>query len=60
MHERAEIQIKLKAVDDRLRETGSLVQQASRVRQAAAEARQALERTAHDAVQNLREPVKVS
>ena len=58
--ERAELQDKLKAVDNRLRELSSLTQQVARVRQAAAEARQALERSARDAIRNIWETSKVS
>jgi len=58
--ERAELQEKLKAVDNRLRELGNLMQQVGRVRQAAAEARQALERSARDAIRNIWETSKVS
>jgi hypothetical protein len=56
--ERVEIQDKLKAVDNRLRELGGLVQQAARVRQAATEARQSLERAARDAIREVREPAR--
>jgi hypothetical protein len=49
--ERKEIQDKLKIIDGRLRELGGLGQQVQRVRQAALEARQVLERAARQAQQ---------
>jgi hypothetical protein len=57
---RVELQDKLKAVDNRLRELGGLTQQVGRVCQMAAEARQALEWSARDAIRNIRETLKVS
>jgi len=58
--ERVELQDKLKAVDNRLRELGGLAQQVSRVRQSAVEARQGLERAAREAIGDVRETVRVS
>jgi hypothetical protein len=58
--ERVEVQDKRNAVDNRLRDLGGLMQQVGRLRQATAEARQALERSARDAVRNIQGTVKVS
>jgi DNA repair ATPase RecN len=50
--DRVEIQDKLKAADNRLRDLSGLNQQAGRVRQSAADARQALERAARDVIRS--------
>jgi hypothetical protein len=58
--ERVALQDKLKVVDHRIHELGGLAQQVGRVRQSAVEARQVLERSAREAIRDVRETVKVS
>ena len=58
--ERVELQDKLKAVDDRLRDIGGTLREVKRVRQEAAEARTAFERATRDALRDIRETAKVT
>jgi hypothetical protein len=57
--ERIELQDKLKAVDNRLRDLGGLAQQVSRIRRTATEGRQALEQATRDALRDVQQTARV-